>query len=98
MNNNTFPTAEIKGSPSNGRVNFISNRYLSEPIYIDCEYIKHCTEAHKITDGLNVLQRRAENHAYAIENLTPVIREGEIIVGSKTRFVRGAIPFCNYAS
>jgi len=35
---------------------------------------------------------------YALEHLTPVIREGELFVGSKTRYVRGAIPYCNYAS
>lgn len=98
MNDNKFPMAEIKGSPSTERVNLVRNRYLTEPIYIDCEYIKYYTEAHKITDGMNVLQRRAECHGYAIENLTPVIRDGEIIAGNKTRYVRGAIPYCNYAS
>lgn len=98
MNDNKFSGAEIKGSPSTERVNLVRRRYLNEPIYIDCEYIKYYTEAHKITDGMNVLQRRAECHSFAIENLTPVIREGEIIVGNKTRYVRGAVPYCNYAS
>ncbi len=74
------------------------DRYLSEPIMIDAEYIKHYTDAHRRTDGMNVLERRAECHAYAIENITPVIRDFEPFVGSKTRYVRGAIPYCNYAT
>ena len=64
---------------------------------IDAEYIKFYTEAHKRTDGLHVLERRAECHSYALENVTPVIRDAEPFVGSKTRYVRGAIPYCNYA-
>ncbi|RPI17245.1 MAG: formate acetyltransferase [Ignavibacteriae bacterium] len=96
--NKTIPATEIKALPSTERVSLIRCRYLNEPLYIDSEYIKYYTDAHKITDGMNVLQRRAECHGYAIENLTPVIRDGEIIIGNKTRYVRGAIPYCNYAS
>ncbi len=82
-------------SPS--RVKVMRDRYLSEPLMVDVEYIKYYTEVHKKTDGLNVLERRGECHAYALEHLTPVIREAEPFVGCKTRFVRGAIPYCNYA-
>jgi formate C-acetyltransferase/4-hydroxyphenylacetate decarboxylase large subunit len=74
------------------------DRYLSEPLMIDTEYIRLYSEAHQRTDGLNVLERRAECHAYALENLTPVVRPAEPFVGSKTRYVRGAIPYCHYAS
>ncbi|AZR73064.1 hypothetical protein BBF96_06495 [Anoxybacter fermentans] len=102
MNNccgqNVFEPREVRGTPSTERVKLMRDRYLSAPLMIDVEYIKYYTEAHKKTDGMNVLERRAECHAYALERLTPVIREGELFVGSKTRFVRGAIPYCNYAS
>jgi formate C-acetyltransferase/4-hydroxyphenylacetate decarboxylase large subunit len=74
------------------------DRYLSEPLMIDAEYIGLYTGAHRGTDGMNVLERRAECHARALENLTPVIRDGEMFAGSKTRYVRGAIPYCHYAS
>ncbi|MFA5010521.1 MAG: pyruvate formate lyase family protein [Ignavibacteria bacterium] len=93
-----YELREIKGIPSTKRIELMRNKYLSEPLYIDTEYIQFYTEAHKRTDGLNVLERRAECNSYAIENLTPVIKEHEPFVGSKTRFVRGAIPYCNYAS
>ena len=98
MNTELLSPAEVKGKPSTSKVQIMRDRYLSEPLFIDAEYIKYYTEAHKITDGMNVLLRRAECHAYALENLTPVIREGELFAGNKTRFTRGAIPYCNYAS
>ncbi|MBI5403174.1 MAG: formate acetyltransferase [Ignavibacteriae bacterium] len=91
-------TREIKSIPSTDRVKLIRDRYLSEPLFIDSEYIKYYTEAHAKTDGFNVFERRAECHSFALENLTPFIREGELFAGSKTRYVRGAIPYCNYAS
>jgi indoleacetate decarboxylase len=93
-----FSTKEVISNPSTDRVKKIRERYLSEPLFIDSEYIKYYTEAHSKTDGFNYFERRAECHSYAIERLTPVIREGELFAGSKTRYVRGAIPYCNYAS
>ncbi|HEY5122752.1 MAG TPA: pyruvate formate lyase family protein [Ignavibacteria bacterium] len=93
-----FEQREIKGNPSTSRITSMREKYLSEPLIIDSEYIKYYTEAHKKSDGMNIFERRAECHSYAIENLTPVIREYEPFVGSKTRFIRGAIPYCNYAS
>ena len=93
-----FESREIKGKPSTKRVESMRQKYLSEPLYIDTEYIRFYTDAHKKSDRLNVLERRAECNAYALENLTPVIKDHEPFVGSKTRFVRGAIPYCNYAS
>lgn len=96
--NKAFQTREVKGALSTARVQLMRDRYLSEPLMIDVEYIRYYTEAHKRTDGMNVLERRAECHAYAMERLTPVIRDGELFVGNKTRYVRGAVPYCNYAS
>ena len=89
---------EIQSTPSTERVKSIRSRYLNEPLFIDSEYIKFYSEAHSKTDGNNVFERRAECHSYALEHLTPVIREFDLIAGSKTRYVRGAIPYCNYAS
>ena len=96
-NTQQYVSREIAGSPSTARIKTMRGRYLSEPLMIDAEYIRFYTDAHKRTDGLHVLERRAECHAYALENITPVIRGAEPFVGSKTRYVRGAIPYCNYA-
>jgi indoleacetate decarboxylase len=73
-------------------------RYLSEPLYIDCEYIRLYTERHRQVAFWESLERRAECHAYALEHLTPAIHDQELIVGAKTRHVRGAIPYTNYAA
>lgn len=65
---------------------------------LDIEYIRHLTESHQGTDGMEILERRAENHAHALERLTPVIHARDRIVGNKTRFIRGAVPYANYAA
>jgi formate C-acetyltransferase/4-hydroxyphenylacetate decarboxylase large subunit len=65
---------------------------------VDVEYTRFLTESHRTTDGLEALERRAENHAYALEHLTPVIHPQDELAGNKTRFIRGAIPYANYAA
>lgn len=88
-----------KGEGSTENVRILRERYLASPLVVDVEYIKYYCEIHKRLNGrVPPLMLRAECHGYALENLTPVIREGELIVGSKTKYVRGAIPYCNYAS
>lgn len=92
-----FTEREVRGRPSSKRVRMMRDRYLSSPLMIDVEYIRHYADAHRRSGDLNPLERRAESHAFALESLTPVIRPGEPFVAGKTRFVRGAIPYCNYA-
>ena len=89
---------EIKSAPSCDRSEFFKTRYLESPLMVDVEYIKHLTVSHKQTEGLEILERRAMNHAYALSNMSPVIHDNDIIVGNKTRFIRGAIPYANYAA
>ncbi len=93
-----YDTRETKGTPSTENVKTMRDRYLSEPMSVDVEYMKFYTQAHKESDGMNSIERRAHCHAFAMENLTPMIREGELFAGNKTRFVRGAIPYANYAT
>ncbi|HEY9766192.1 MAG TPA: pyruvate formate lyase family protein, partial [Chroococcales cyanobacterium] len=94
-----FPTPrEINGGPSTERTFSFKKRYLDAPLMVDIEYIRLLTESHRRTDGLEVLSRRSENHAYALERMTPVIHPGDRIVGNKTRFIRGAVPYANYAA
>jgi pyruvate formate-lyase/glycerol dehydratase family glycyl radical enzyme len=95
---NTYDIREVKGSPSTANVKLMRERYLGSALQIDIEYMQAYTKAHSESDGYNTIERRAYCHALALENLTPVIRPGELFVGSKTRFVRGAIPYLNYAT
>lgn len=93
-----YDNREIKGSPSTENVKLMRDRYLNSALHIDMEYIKAYSKAHAESDGYNAIERRAHCHAQAMESLTPVIRSGELFVGSKTRHIRGAIPYLNYAS
>jgi indoleacetate decarboxylase len=93
-----FEKREVKGKPSNDRSVFFKKRYLESPLMVDIEYVKLLTESHKQTDGWQVIERRATNHAFALEHITPVIHANDRIAGNKTRFIRGAIPYANYAA
>ncbi len=94
----TFVPREVRGAPSSERSAFLKQRYLAAPLMMDIEYIRLLTESHRRTCDVEILERRAEDHAHALENLTPVIHPRDRIAGNKTRFIRGAIPYANYAA
>lgn len=89
---------EIKSSPSSIRTADLKERYLKSSLMVDIEYIKYLTDSHRNTEDYDVLIRRAINNAYALSNITPVIHENDTLLGNKTRFIRGAIPYLNYAT
>ncbi|MGE5358814.1 MAG: pyruvate formate lyase family protein [Bacteroidales bacterium] len=93
-----FAQREVRGTPSSERCAFLKRRYLDAPLTIDIEYIRLLTDSHQRTRTLETLERRAEDHAHALENLTPIIHPRDRIVGNKTRFIRGAVPYANYAA
>ncbi|MEG2340660.1 MAG: pyruvate formate lyase family protein [Odoribacter sp.] len=95
---NKFTDREIKGNPSSERTSFFKTRYLTSPLMVDIEYIKYLTISHQKTSHLNILLRRATDHAFAMSQITPVIHEQDRLLGNKTRFIRGAIPYLNYAA
>ena len=96
--NAVFTPREVTGAPSSERTAFFKARYLQAPLMVDIEYIRLLTESHRRTDGMEILERRAEDHAHALEALTPVIHPRDRIAANKTRFIRGAIPDANYAA
>jgi formate C-acetyltransferase/4-hydroxyphenylacetate decarboxylase large subunit len=96
---NEQPTRrEVKGAPSSPRTAALKKRYLEAPLMVDVEYARLLTESHRQTGALETLERRATDHAWALANLTPVIHEGDTLLANKTRFIRGAIPYVNYAA
>ncbi len=94
----TFARREVRGTPSSERSAFLKQRYLEAPLMVDIEYIRLLTDSHKRTHAMESLERRAEDHASALERLTPVIHPRDRIAGNKTRFIRGAVPYANYAA
>ncbi len=93
-----FEQREVKGNPSTGRSGALKQRYFDAPLMVDIEYIRLLTQSNQRTDGLETLERRAEDHAFALEHLTPVIHPMDRLAGNKTRFIRGAVPYANYAA
>ena len=89
---------EVTARPSTPRTAFLKKRYLEAPLRVDVEYIRLLTESHRRSDGLPTLERRAQDHAYALERITPIIHPQETIAANKTRFIRGAVPYANYAA
>ena len=89
---------EITSIPSTEHSSFLKSHYLSAPLMVDIEYIRLLTDSHRKTDGMEVQERRALNHAHALENITPVIHPNDRLAGNKTRYIRGAIPYANYAA
>ena len=58
--NDSPVSREIAGAPSTANVRLMRDRYLSEPLYVDVEYIRHYADAHRRTDGMNAFERRAD--------------------------------------
>lgn len=98
MNTNKIISREIKGNPSCERSLFFKSRYLDAPLMVDIEYIRYLTESHRKTGDLKLLVQRATDHAWALSHMTPVINPRDTLAGNKTRFIRGAIPYVNYAA
>ena len=93
-----YTPREVAGTPSVERSAFFKKRYLEAPLRVDIEYLRLLTESHKRTDGIETVERRAEDHASVLERLTPVIHKRDRIAANKTRFIRGAVPYANYAA
>ena len=81
---------EIKREPSTPRTKMLKERYLSEKLTICPERAIYFTESMKRTEGEPIILRRARGLKYVLERITPIIREGELIVGNQTKFVRGS--------
>jgi formate C-acetyltransferase/4-hydroxyphenylacetate decarboxylase large subunit len=81
---------EIKREPSTSRTKMLRERYMSEKLTICPERALYFTESMKRTDGEPLILRRAKGLKHVLEKITPIIREGELIVGNQTKFIRGA--------
>ena len=94
----SIASREITGKPGTTRTGFFKSRYLDSPLMVDIEYIRHLTDSHRKTDGMETLERRGTDHAYALGQMTPVIHRQDTLAGNKTRYIRGAMPYANYAA
>jgi indoleacetate decarboxylase len=94
----TFTPREVVGQPSTERVRKRLDELWSSDLYLDSErcrlyteYVKeHWLEPHYIRQGGAV--------KHVLSNLTPVIRDSELIVGNLSRYTRGAQLYPEYNS
>jgi hypothetical protein len=96
-----FEFFEVKKEPSTKRTKALKEIFLDAHVMIDPEFSVLFTKGWKTADGQPHLIRRARAIRYALEDITPVINEHELLVMQKNRYLRGAIPYtscCEFQS
>lgn len=93
------PVAEVQQrAPSTDRTKRMKARFLESKMMLDPEFAIRYTESWREHDGEALLLRRAYAYKDALEALTPVIGEDELLVVGKSRFERGAVPYLQYSA
>lgn len=92
-----FAAREITRDTSTERTQRLKQRYLEAEMRLDLSWSLYITEYFKKTEGQPIVERRAGAFRYALEKLTPIIREDELIVGSQTKYIRGSHPYPEFA-
>ncbi|KPJ57612.1 MAG: hypothetical protein AMJ42_04625 [Deltaproteobacteria bacterium DG_8] len=92
-----YGAREIVREPSTERTRRLKQRYLEAEMRLDLTWPLYITEYFKHTEGQPIVERRGGAFKYAIEKLTPIIRDDELIVGSQTRYIRGSHPYPEFA-
>jgi formate C-acetyltransferase len=74
------------------RVKNRKQQYLNAQMFVASERSRLVTEAWKETEGQPLVVRRAKAFKKILAGIPIAIREGELIVGSQTKYIRGANP------
>lgn len=96
--NKNFTAKEVKGKASTERTARMFNNFLNSKCRFDSEMPVFYTEGWKKYDGEPLYIRRGLAYKYMLEHLTPVIKEDEVIVLSKTRYSRGATMYPQFST
>ncbi len=79
----------------NDRLQRMRNKYFETTPSITAERLVLATEAHKKFAGDAIPVFRAKIAAYVMENMTTLVMEDELVVGTPTNVYRGANLFPN---
>ena len=79
------------------RVKKRREEYRAAKDHICAERSRLVTQSWKETEGEPVVLRRAKLFRKIMEGLSIVIRDGELIVGSQTKYIRGASPYIDFS-
>jgi pyruvate formate-lyase/glycerol dehydratase family glycyl radical enzyme len=80
------------------RVKKRRDEYLAAKVHVCSERSRLVTESWKETEGQSLDIRRAKLFQKMLEGLSVSIRDGELIVGSQTKYIRGASPAVDFSS
>lgn len=97
-NDQKFVQKEIQGKPSSDRTARMYEHFLNSKCRFDSQMPVFYTEGWKKYDGEPLYIRRGLAYKYMLEHLTPVIKEDEVIVMSKTRYTRGATMYPQFST
>ncbi len=92
-----FTAREITREASTARTQRLKERYLDAEMRLDLAWPMYTTEYFKQNEGQPLVERRASAFKYALQRLTPVIRDDELIVGCQTRHLRGSHPYPEFS-
>ncbi|MGA2670234.1 MAG: pyruvate formate lyase family protein [Dehalococcoidia bacterium] len=87
-----------KVNVNTNRVKKLKSEYLDAKEHICAERSHLVTESWKETEGEPLIIRRAKLFQKVMQKGSIAIRDGELIVGSQTKFVRGSSPCIDFAS
>ena len=96
MTQRTFTPREVSGKPSSDRVRKRYKELLDSETYIDGQRCHLYTEYMKEHWTEPLYSRQGGVLKYILSNISPVIREGELIVGSMTPYIRGTHLYPEY--
>lgn len=96
--NEKFIKKEVEGKPSTERSARVYENYLNSKCRFDPQLPLLYTDAWKEYDGEPLYMRRGLSYRYMLEHQTPVIRDDELIVMSKTRYSRGATVYPQFST
>jgi pyruvate formate-lyase/glycerol dehydratase family glycyl radical enzyme len=95
--NVAFAARETKRQPSTARTQRLKERLLEAELRLDLAWPQYTTEYLRKTEGQPLVERRAGAFKYALERLTPIIRDDELTVGCQTKYLRGSFPYPEFA-
>lgn len=87
---------EVEGNPSTARVQKRYDELLSKEAYVDSERARLYTEYVKEHWNEPLYLRAGGALKYVLSNLTPVIWEDELLVGSQSRYFQGTQVYPEY--
>ena len=80
------------------RIDMMNDRLKNSKPQLDTERAKLVTEAYAKFSAYTPVLRRAHAFAYILDNMEPNMQDGELIVGSQTKRVRGVPVFPEFGA